>query len=1359
MDDLLFQSISFTVFHEELEDEKKNMYKKYCIRIFGRTKKQKSVYLQIENFKPYFFVEIQPFWRRDQIESIFDEVNKHVTKFALKGLIKKEIVESHKLKGFTNNKLFKFMKLSFSDFESMRSYTWSFQRKLNIPAISKKPYSFQIFESNLLPMLRFIHERNLEPVGWISVENKYLEKIGYPITCSELNYKTEWNHVKFVDDKMIEKFEICSYDIECTSVDGSFPQPQRDGDQVIQIGLTYSRFGEPDCYYRHLLSLHETSEIEGTTVEWFRTEKELLLGFTKLLKKTNPDIITGYNIFGFDFWYLMERSKKLGCEYEFSMLSRVNAEKSEWIDSNLSSAAIGKSIMKYYDMNGRVLIDLMKVVQREYKLSSYKLDYVASYFIREVITNIICSDNDNTLFKVITKNTNGVKIGQYVTIVIVEGAVENKYGEGQKFQISEIGKDYLVLDGKINTEEFMNKGFKIFWCQAKDDISPADIFRMFKGTAEERALVGKYCIQDCELVSKLVHKLQVVANNVSMANVCSVPLSFIFLRGQGIKIFSLVAKKCREKNYLIPTPKKKYEKKKEEEKKEDIINEKKLDAFITSLNNKHKDDEGIDEDVGYEGAIVFEPKPAVYYEPIIVLDYASLYPNSMIFRNFSHETFVTNPEYDNLDTHRYHEVSYNNNDGSISTCRFAEKLDGTKGIIPEILMDLLNARKKYRKMAESEPDKFKQSILDCLQLAYKVTANSLYGQCGSSVSAIGLKEIAAATTATGREALKFAKYFVEHIYTKIVNLALDDKKKYYSEMNRIFTYYPDEITFDNRDTLTDEINKETIHVCTDRERNIDAIKFIRPKINYEFDVVLHTDFIKIFNKLQKKYKLFTDKFFDLKNECIYLNFNIETELYKLSIKKRNKMYGNLHNYLLNNSKKLKINNFWKTFDKKKNIKKIFKKIKNMSDDAKTSLLDKLNLFIDNCGFNGKEQMIDKFYDMINKLLNGYHIDNEIVYGDTDSVFFCPHICDDKTKEFLKDKNGLFKSIVLGIWASILICCLLPPPMSLEFEKVLFPFLIQGKKRYAANLYEKNCNKFYLKTMGIEIKRRDNANIVKYVSSGILHCLLNLRDPIKAVEFVRQCLSDIITGKFKIANFIITKTLKGNSLTKKEQIVESQKLKHERTYADRTRLVHVVLADRMAERDAGNRPLSNDRIPYVFIEIKESKGKKKAKKTLQGDHVETPEYIAANNLKIDYLHYITNQIMIPAIKFLDLIIVDAKKNIFNEYIVKEQNRKNNMIPIAYYLDNNDSDNYVDVDDYDNDYNEIICEKMESSSKKNKKQIKTLNHSFYDDVVYDLDDVIDFKIFDDNLKKTCAKKNKKELIEIKKTENIEDFFDDF
>ena len=85
---------------------------------------------------------------------------------------------------------------------------------------------------------------------------------------------------------------------------------------------------------------------------------------------------------------------------------------------------------------------------------------------------------------------------------------------------------------------------KLNWSQAKDDIGPKDIFRLQKGSSSDRAIIGKYCIKDCELVNILVSKLEILTNNIGMANVCSVPLNYIFTRGQGIKIFSLVSKKC-----------------------------------------------------------------------------------------------------------------------------------------------------------------------------------------------------------------------------------------------------------------------------------------------------------------------------------------------------------------------------------------------------------------------------------------------------------------------------------------------------------------------------------------------------------------------------------------------------------------------------------------------------------------------------------------------------------------------------------------------------------------------------------------------------------------------------------------------
>ena len=44
---------------------------------------------------------------------------------------------------------------------------------------------------------------------------------------------------------------------------------------------------------------------------------------------------------------------------------------------------------------------------------------------------------------------------------------------------------------------------------------------------------------------------------------------------------------------------------------------------------------------GFEGAIVLPPKEGIYLDdPVAVLDYASLYPSSIIEKNLSHETYI-----------------------------------------------------------------------------------------------------------------------------------------------------------------------------------------------------------------------------------------------------------------------------------------------------------------------------------------------------------------------------------------------------------------------------------------------------------------------------------------------------------------------------------------------------------------------------------------------------------------------------------------------------------------------------------------------------------------------------------------------
>ena len=150
-------------------------------------------------------------------------------------------------------------------------------------------------------------------------------------------------------------------------------------------------------------------------------------------------------------------------------------------------------------------------------------------------------------------------------------------------------------------------------------------------------------------------------------------------------------------------------------------------------------------------------------------------------------------------------------------------------------------------------------------------------------------------------------------------------------------------------------------------------------------------------------------------------------------------------------------------------------------------------------------------------------------------------------------------------------------------------------------------------MGLVTKRRDNADIVKVVVGGIIDQILNKRNPAGAANLTKTILKRTIENKYGIDKFILSKTLRDKD-----------------TYKDWTRMVHVVLADRMAQRDPGNKPQSNDRIPFAYICNED-------KKALQGDRIETPDYIREKKLLPDYKYYIEHQLEKPIGQLFGLIV--------------------------------------------------------------------------------------------------------------------------
>ena len=242
------------------------------------------------------------------------------------------------------------------------------------------------------------------------------------------------------------------------------------------------------------------------------------------------------------------------------------------------------------------------------------------------------------------------------------------------------------------------------------------------------------------------------------------------------------------------------------------------------------------------------------------------------------------------------------------------------------------------------------------------------------------------------------------------------------------------------------------------------------------------------------------------------------------------------------------------------------------------------------------------------------IGNLIVHN-TDSVFFTFNL-QTPQGEPICGKKALEITIELAQEAGHLASSFLKKPHDLEYEKTFMPFCLLSKKRYVGMLYETDINKGKRKEMGIVLKRRDNAPIVKEVYGGIIDILMKKQNIPEAIDFLNNCLKRLADGEYPMDKLIITKSLRSD-------------------YKNPLAIAHKVLADRITARDPGNKPGSGDRIPYVYIN--HPLALSKTKKILQGEKIETPGFILENKLKIDYSFYITNQIMKPIQQLFALVL--------------------------------------------------------------------------------------------------------------------------
>jgi DNA polymerase elongation subunit (family B) len=1128
----------------------------YLITLFGTTAAGQSVSLDVTGFEPFFYVELPDDWttaergayQRFLLSRLNDEEQSQVTM----------TVERHRsFWDFTNNKLLTFLKI-----QTVTKRLWmrlrdSCQDKetcLPIPtplSIIRRgatgSVTLRVFEANIDPMLRFFHLRELKPAGWAMVPAEQWDEAEDVATTTVIQATTIWEQVGPADaatQLSVAPLKIMSWDIECTSSHGDFPlaikswrKPSREivaakltdwsaidaairqaiagsegplsrvyldaygarevlpsldrlttamrttklgtlwtqiaaaiteeaddaidkvdallsealpppeGDPIIQIGAVLYVNGR--AQRKDIFVLGSCTRLPSPAGEApvythsCATEAALIRGWCKSIRELDPDVMVGYNIFGFDEKYLWDRANFNRCTRELQAFGRVTDRPARLVEKFLSSSAMGDNTFYVIQADGRLHIDLLAYVRRNAVLDSYSLDNVTATFMSGAVTkqpapvsaehSIAATHPDEPIWSIPTKSTKGTTAGRYVVIMDEENDVI-----GDKLEVVAVEPKCLYVRMADGGEALRDHGPPpVRWSQSKDDVSPKDIFALHAGGPADRAKVAKYCIQDCDLVMELFQKLEVMNNSVAMANVCWVPVEYIFTRGQGIKSESLVFYECRKEGQLIPVlpapPQRRTEAVAAAAADEGPIAE--VPEIVQGDDNE-----------SYEGAIVLNPLSGIYLndEPVAALDFSSLYPSSIISENLSHDSLVWVKDYDmsgnfvklkegsdmydNLPDCDYLEVEYDilRPDPADTrkhpelvpqgrrVCRYAQPRDGSKSTLPKILMKLLSQRKATRKLAETETEDFKIALLDAQQLAYKLTANSLYGQLGSNTSKIRRKCIAASTTGHGRQQLLFSKACIEQAYGPAAG--------------------------------------------------------------------------------------------DPRCEAIP------------------------------------------------------------------------------------------------------------VYGDTDSVFISFRPKDPATGKRLTGRAAQEAAKALAMEAGKKISGALKPPHDFEFDKMFRCFCLLSKKRYVGDMTEGGLedDDYHRKSMGIVMKRRDNAPIVKYVYGGAIENILVKRDIVAAFEFVRKAARELLEGKFPLKRLTITKSLRAEY---------------------KAVPAHKILADRIGKRDPGNKPSSNDRIPFVYIAP--PKGQKPPAN--QGERIETPAFIRETGLKPDYMFYITNQIAKPVSQVFGLVV--------------------------------------------------------------------------------------------------------------------------
>ena len=331
---------------------------------------------------PMFINEYRIEWSEYKAQQVFDTLSYFLQQDApYKHFYKR----AKKLYYFRNGRTYPMLVVMFNTVKSMEKCKNFLEKPLNVRDLGK--VACKVWESKIPLVRKLLSLRNASYSQWFTIDGHKVignEKVS-TIENEYIVDRRTLNPISPSETKSwVTNPRILAFDIECYSSNpNALPNRFLSRDVAFGVSCVYQRSGYPDTREKHAIIYGDVdiSKMEGITVTRVRDEMDLIDKMSDLIVKYDPEIVSGYNIFGFDYPYLNERLSRRGREWK--SIGRIYNDHVKLSSTSWGSSGYGHNDINFLDMEGRINIDMYPIFKRDYKLQLYNLDFVSKTFLKK----------------------------------------------------------------------------------------------------------------------------------------------------------------------------------------------------------------------------------------------------------------------------------------------------------------------------------------------------------------------------------------------------------------------------------------------------------------------------------------------------------------------------------------------------------------------------------------------------------------------------------------------------------------------------------------------------------------------------------------------------------------------------------------------------------------------------------------------------------------------------------------------------------------------------------------------------------------------------------------------------------------